>query len=157
MIGTLYRNAGRAGFFNVRWLGGKTGHTVAAAQVQREGKTELVIADALERSRSEREIWSSTYFARHRWPTGYTGVTPDIYAMSMSVRGLDSYVWAEGCIIRGPRAGLLTHAGIPYLPGREKPSVQRVAGLPKGGSVSAAASRGSQQGAFRDKGSTGGG
>jgi hypothetical protein len=31
------------------------------------------------------------------------------------VRGLDSYVWAEGYVVRGAAAGRLVRAGIPYL------------------------------------------
>jgi hypothetical protein len=42
------------------------------------------------------------------------------------VRGLDNYVWAEGYIVRGPNAGTLARAPVPYLPQREKKSVQTV-------------------------------
>ena len=126
MIGSLYRNAGRSGFYCIRWLGGKNGHTVAAAEVRREGKTELVVADGLERSQRDREVWSSDYFRTRRWPTGYTGPMPDVYALSLSVRGLDNYVWVEGYVARGPQAGVVVGAGIPYLPGREKRRIRRI-------------------------------
>ena len=36
------------------------------------------------------------------------------YAMELYVRGLDSYVWLQGYIVRGPNAGWLTTAAIPY-------------------------------------------
>ena len=38
MIGSLYRNAGRSGFYNVRWACGNGGHTVAGAETMRNGK-----------------------------------------------------------------------------------------------------------------------
>jgi hypothetical protein len=135
MIGALYRNAGRSGLYSIRWMGGKEGHAVAAAEVRRDGKTALVIVDGLEQSRRGRETWSSDYFVNHRWPTGYTGAASDVYAMSLSVRGLDNYVWVEGYVAKGPQAGRLLRAGIPYLPGREKPLARRITGSPTGGAT----------------------
>jgi len=57
------------------------------------------------------------------------------------VRGLDNYVWAEGYIIRGPNAGTLVTACVPYLPNRTSNLVQKVlqglipsdAGCPRAG------------------------
>ena len=40
--------------------------------------------------------------------------TPTPYAVELYVRGLDNYLWAEGYIVRGPNAGTLTTARIPY-------------------------------------------
>ena len=118
MVGALYRNAGQAGLYNVRWHSGTAGHSVAAAEVHINGRTELLIADGLERTPAGREIWSAEYFRKHKWPTGYPREAPPAYAMVLSGRGLDSYVFVEGYILRGPNKNLFMRHGIPYLPHR---------------------------------------
>jgi hypothetical protein len=59
------------------------------------------------------EIWPECYYHGHDWPPGLENNSPP-YAAELYVRGLDSYVWAGGYIIRGPNAGWLTKAIIPY-------------------------------------------
>ena len=46
--------------------------------------------------------------------------------MELYVRGIDSYVWAQGYIVRGPNAGWLTTASIPYSKHFLAPSQQKV-------------------------------
>lgn len=120
MIGALYRNAGQEGLYNVRWYSGTAGHSVAAAEVHIKGRTELLIADGLERTPAGREVWSAEYFRKHKWPTGYPFEAPPAYAMLLSGRGLDSYVFVEGYILRGPNKNLFMRHGIPYLPHRKQ-------------------------------------
>jgi len=136
MIGSLYRDAGRGGFFNVRWLCGTVGHTVAAAEIRSGDKVEMVVADGLDASPAGRAVWSPEYFRGHAWPTGYPDKPRPVYAMELSARGLDSYVWVEGCILQGPDAGLHVRPPVPYLPGREKEEI-----IPPSGSSAATAPR----------------
>lgn len=121
MVGTLYRNAGRAGYYSIRWCAGLAGHTVSAAEVARSGGSAIVIVDGLERPETSTELWPHAYAHGHAWPTGYTGFKANIYAVELYARGLDNYVWAEGFIARGPNAGMLLRAFLPYLPNRTKP------------------------------------
>src|SRR3712207_6852879 len=53
------------------------------------------------------------------WSSGVCSSDLNPYCYELYVRGLDSYVWSEGYIARGPRAGTLTTAAVPYLPGRD--------------------------------------
>lgn len=120
MVGTLYRNAGRAGYYSIRWCAGVAGHTVSAAEVPKSGGSAIVIVDGLDRPNTSTELWPYAYARGHAWPTGYTGLKANIYAVELYARGLDNYVWAEGFIARGPNAGMLLRAFLPYLPNRTK-------------------------------------
>jgi hypothetical protein len=126
MIGSLYRNAGHTGFFFVRWCAGVGGHSVAAAAVQENGQRKIYIVDGLEDPKNLGDEWPNAYFQGHAWPAGYTGPTADVYATELYVRGLDSYVWVEGYVIRGPHAGNLARAAIPYLPRHRQEGVTKV-------------------------------
>lgn len=126
MIGTLYRNAGRGGYYSVRWCAGVAGHTVAAAEVRRSGGPAIVMVDGLEKPQTATDLWPYAYTRGHAWPTGYPSIQADVYAAELYARGLDDYVWAEGYIIRGPNAGLLTRTFLPYLPNRATPETRHV-------------------------------
>jgi len=128
VIGCLYRNAGRAGFYNIRWSGGSVGHTVAAAEVTRAGAPAIVIVDALEDAQTATELWPVAYRRGHRWPPAYPGARADLYSVELYTRGLDNYIWVEGYILRGPNAGTFTRAPVPYLPPRPSPGTQRLRG-----------------------------
>jgi len=125
MIGSLYRNAGRAGFYNVRWACGTGGHTLAGAETTRDGKKEIIVVDGLESTPTGRNVWPTAYLKGNRWPTGFPLQQGAAQTVTLNTRGLDSYVWAEGCVIRGRDAGVLVRAGVPYLPGRAKPMITR--------------------------------
>jgi hypothetical protein len=125
MIGSLYRNAGRSGFYNVRWACGSGGHTVGGAETMRNGKKEIVIVDGLESTPTGRDVWPGTYLRGYKWPTGFPLQQGAPQTVTLNTRGLDSYIWAEGCIVRGRDAGLLVRAGVPYLPGRTTPMITR--------------------------------
>ena len=114
MIGAIYRNAGRACFGNVRWSAGTTGHSVAAYLGAENGKRKTLVIDGLMPSASL-EVWPECYFRGHAWPPSLEN-SPPPFAVELYVRSLDSYIWAEGYIVRGPNAGQLTTAKIPYLP-----------------------------------------
>jgi len=126
MVGSLYRNAGRAGYYSIRWCAGLVGHTVAAAEVPRSGGPAIVIVDGLDRPETAPELWPYAYLRGHAWPAGYTGTTAQLYAVELYARGLDDYVWAEGYIVRGPNAGTLARAPLPYLPNRERSETRHV-------------------------------
>ena len=51
---------------------------------------------------------------------------PTPYAVELYLRGLDNYLWGEGYIIRGPNAGTLTTARIPYSTHRQEQSIRKV-------------------------------
>ncbi|MGD9645971.1 MAG: hypothetical protein AB7U73_09670 [Pirellulales bacterium] len=123
MIAALYRNAGHAGIGHVRWSCENFGHSVAAILGQENGRPTVSLADAME-SAWQLERWPDAYFQGHRWPTGLEQY-PNPYCAELYVRGLDNYVWAEGYIIRGPNAGMLYSAAIPYLPGRTASGVRK--------------------------------
>lgn len=126
MIGSLYRNAGHTGFFFVRWCAGVGGHSVAAAEVQENGQRKIYLVDGLEDPENLVDEWPNAYFRGHAWPAGFVGPKADVYATELYVRGLDSYVWVEGYVIRGPHAGNLARAAIPYLPRRCEEGVTKV-------------------------------
>src|SRR5262249_41150514 len=124
MIGALFRNSGRAPFGHVWWSAGTASHSVAA-YLSREGdQTKTLLADGLNPP-SQPEVWPQAYFNGHDWPRGMENNAPP-YCAELYVRGLDNYVWAEGYIIRGPNAGTLVKAGIPYLLLREQPYSTKV-------------------------------
>jgi len=126
MIGSLYRNAGRTGFGFVRLSAGVAGHSVAAAPETDDRPARILLADGLDGSEDPPQEWPNAYFQGHPWPAGYPAQAADFYAAELYVPGIDSYVWAEGYVIRGPNAGNLTRAAIPYLPARSPEGVTRI-------------------------------
>jgi hypothetical protein len=124
MMGAIYRNAGRTRFGNVRWSGEATGHSVAAYLGVENGKARTLLADGLMPTASL-EVWPDCYFRRHDWPPSMES-NPNPYCVELYVRGLDSYVWAEGYVIRGPNAGWLTTVDVPYLPNHRVSSTRKV-------------------------------
>ena len=126
MVGTLYRNAGRAGYYTIRWSAGVTGHTVAAAEVPRSGGPAIAIVDGLDKPQTAAELWPYAYLSGQKWPAGYTGIKAPVHAVELFTRGLDDYVWVEGYVVRGPDAGTLIRASVPYLPNRPPSATLRV-------------------------------
>jgi hypothetical protein len=124
MIGTIFRDAGRTGFGNVRWSSEAATHSTAALLSSKDGKPLTLLLDGMMES-SEPEIWPDAFFNGHAWPSPIEN-NPAPYSLELNVRGLDSYLWAAGYIARGPNAGTLQKASIPYLPGRERGSVEKV-------------------------------
>jgi len=116
IIGALYRNAGRGGFYTVRWCAGVAGHSVAGALIQRDGRSAIGIVDGLGEPQTAAELWPHAYAGGHAWPKGYTGTRGPVYAVELHTRGLDSYVWCQGFIVRGEHARTLVRSAIPYLP-----------------------------------------
>src|SRR2546423_4619507 len=112
MIGAIFRNAGRTRFAHVRWCAETAGHSVAAYVGTENDKPHVMVADGLNPP-AEPEHFPDCYFQGHAWPPGLAG-NPTPYCVELYVRGLDSYIWADGYIIRGANAGDLTSAAIPY-------------------------------------------
>ncbi len=119
MIGSLYRNAGRSGYYCLRLCAGIAAHSASAASTRRAGRETITIADSLAEP-SVRRDWPSAFYRGYTWPREYRGDRGPVFAVELYARGLDSYVLAEGYIIRGPNAGALMRAALPHLPGREK-------------------------------------
>jgi hypothetical protein len=113
MIGTIYNNAGRPGFCNVRWCAESNAHSVAGRVSGVGPNVKIELVDGLNPAPGP-EIWPQSYFHGHAWPPTLAQDQQTPYAVELYVRGLDSYVWAQGYIIRGPNAGWLTTAEIPY-------------------------------------------
>lgn len=111
LIGSLYRNAGYGGFLSIRWCAGPEGHTTAAVEVDHETR-HIALIDGLATPPKMLETWPSAFYRGHQWPPVLAG-SPEVYAVELSGRGLDNYVWMEGYIIRGPSAGTLLRAAIP--------------------------------------------
>jgi hypothetical protein len=124
MVAAMYRDAGHSNLGHVRWSCESFGHSVAAHLGQENGRPAVLLADPMEPS-AQLERWPDAYFHGHRWPTGFEN-NPTPYCAELYVRGLDNYVWAEGYIIRGPHAGTLYSAAVPYLEGRTNQSVRKV-------------------------------
>ncbi len=125
MIGALFRDSGHARFGHIRWTCETGGHSVAAAFIPTpEGGHKTLIMDGLNPTRQP-EIWPDAYFHGHVWPAGMEKF-PTPYAAELYVRGLDNYVWAEGYILRGPNAGNLMKAKVPYLKDRATPETVKV-------------------------------
>lgn len=137
MVAAVYRNAGRPGFLNVRWCRGSSGHTIAGVAVEggeRNGATSeaggaagagprVVTVDSLFAPERAEGAYPDSYFTGHR----------DVYCVELNGRGLDNYVWLEGYVGRGPNAGMLLRAAVPYLPGREEASSRKVHWEPAAG------------------------
>lgn len=125
MIGALFRNSGHGKFAHIRWSSETGGHSVAATFIPTgPGTHKTLIEDGLNPSASP-EVWPDAYFQGHAWPQGMERF-PQPYAAELYVRGLDNYVWAEGYIIRGPNAGTLCKAAIPYFRDRHVASDAKV-------------------------------
>jgi hypothetical protein len=129
IIAGLFRNSGRAPFYNVRWCSGVRGHTVAAAERVRDGAYDIVLVDGLDFAQKAVETWSSAYVDRHPWPAGGPlEDAPPPYAAELYARALDSYVWVEGYIVRGPHAGTFMRADLPYLRPPTGPALAKAPG-----------------------------
>jgi hypothetical protein len=124
MIGAIFRNAGRPRFGHVRWCCETGAHSVAAYLGADHDKLQTRVVDGLMPPETP-EAWPSCYFHGHAWPPGLENNTQP-YAVELYVRGLDSYIWAEGYIVRGPNAGWLTTAAIPYSTHRQQQSTRKV-------------------------------
>jgi hypothetical protein len=125
MIAAIYRNAGRTALGHVWWSAGSASHSVAALLERGpDGKPQTSMIDGLVPG-AALEQWPSAYFRGHDWPAGMQN-NPQPYSAELYVRGIDNYVWAEGFIIRGPSAGLLTQAAIPYLTSRSESTTSTV-------------------------------
>jgi hypothetical protein len=112
MIAAIFRNAGRARLGHVRWCCETSGHSVAAYLGSDNAQTKPLLADGLIPPHKP-DIWPDCYFRGHAWPPGLEANKPP-YAMELYLRGIDSYVWAQGYIVRGPNAGWLITTSIPY-------------------------------------------
>jgi hypothetical protein len=124
MIGGLFRDAGRCGYLSVRLTCGIATHTLSAVETD-EHDGRVVMADSLEPGENL-VAWPAAIFKGQTWPKGYPGPRGPVFAAILCARGLDSYVLAEGYVVRGPHAGELVRVALPHLPGREKASVQKV-------------------------------
>jgi hypothetical protein len=126
MIGAIFRNAGRPRFGHVRWCAETNAHSVAAylGRDSADQRPQTLLEDGLQPT-TQPEHWPDAYFHGHAWPEGLTP-TPTPYAVELYVRGLDSYLWGEGYIVRGPNAGTLTTARIPFFQHRQDQSSQKI-------------------------------
>jgi predicted DNA-binding protein (MmcQ/YjbR family) len=79
----------------------------------------VLLVDGLCAPSQQAELWPDAYFRGHAWPPGLES-SPPPFAVELYSRGLDTYVWAEGYIIRGPNAGTLMRAAIPYSQHRDQ-------------------------------------
>jgi hypothetical protein len=112
MIAAIFRDAGRTRMGHLRWCSESGGHSVAAYLGPDEPGSKPLLADGLIGPRQP-EVWPDCYFRGHEWPPGFESNQPP-YAMELYTRGIDNYVWTQGYIVRGPNAGTLTTAAIPY-------------------------------------------
>lgn len=125
MIGSLFRNAGHAGYYAVRVSCATDGHSLAAAEIADDEGPRIAAVDSL-RSDSRPVAWPSAFFGGLSWPEGYPGPRGPAFSAELTARGLDNYILVEGYIIRGRHAGTLVRAAVPYMPGRDKPSAEKV-------------------------------
>lgn len=123
LIGALYRDSGRAGFYNLRLSSGTVGHTVAAVRVDAGGQTRMVAADGLDLDQKAPELWPQDYLGGYCWPAGKFEKEPPPFAAELHVRGLNSYVWVEGYVLRGDNKGAFLQTKIPYLPELPRPDL----------------------------------
>jgi len=126
LIGALYRNAGRSGFYNIRLSAGAAAHSLAAARIVENGTPTVVVVDGLDEAQFTARVWPDAFFAGYAWPAGYTGTKAPVHAAELYGRGLDSYIWVAGYILRGPSAGKFQSLTIPYLAPRPLPTPERV-------------------------------
>lgn len=119
MIGAIYRNAGGTGFCELRECRGGPSHTVAGILCgSGNGHTVFSVDGLLPNHRGTRT-----------WPNSYFRSTRE-YCVEVYCRGLDTSLWSGGYIVCGPHAGTRMQAAIPYLPGRETATEQKVFGGP---------------------------
>jgi hypothetical protein len=128
MISAIFRNAGRTHLGHVRWCCETGGHSVAAYMGMLDSGGKGLLADGLTPPHDP-EVWPDCYFHGHAWPPGLERPEQP-YAMELYVRGIDSYIWCQGYIVRGPNAGSLTTAAIPYSSHFLNASTQKVYGGP---------------------------
>ena len=124
MIAGLYRNSGRGGVYNVHLSCAVASHSVAGVGMVLGGKRVVALSDSLV-AQDAGDLWPQAYFRGFAWPEGYPGSRGPVFSAEMCVRGLDNYVFAEGYVVRGPHAGLLARAAVPYLPERSKTVITR--------------------------------
>jgi len=113
----LFRNSGRPNIGHVRLTAATAGHAVAAYLGDESNGNQVVVSDPLKPGDTPQK-WPDAYFHGATWPE-FLQNNPAPSAAELYVRGLDSYVWAEGYVIRGKYAGTLVKTPIPYLPGRQ--------------------------------------
>lgn len=126
MVGSLFRNAGRAGYYSIRLSSGLVGHSLAAAEVATADGAAIATADGLGPPQDSARFWPDAFFNGWQWPEWWQGQRYDMYTAELYARGLDNYVWVEGYVIRGPNAGTLVRASVPYLPNRAPAATVRV-------------------------------
>ncbi len=126
LIGTLYRNAGHAGFYNVRWNAGRRGHSVGAVATDRPGRPKYWVIDGLDEPGVPAAPWPEVYVDRMPWPGRLAEDAPPVWTVEVFGRGLESYIWVEGYVVRGPEAGSLVQQAVPYLPAQARSGVARV-------------------------------
>lgn len=125
MIGALFRNAGHSGYYCLRLCAGVAGHSLSAVHTQTNGRQTITIVDPLV-GPTVRQNWPEAFFGGYGWPRGYPDTRGPVCAVELNARGLDNYLLAEGYVVRGPNAGILMRAALPYLPGREKADTRKV-------------------------------
>ena len=125
MIGAIFSNSGRPRFGHIRWCAETNAHSVAAFMSSQDGVRKTLVVDGLQPASSTPEEWPQCYFHGHAWPAGMEA-SPTPYCCELYVRGLDNYIWAEGYIVRGPNAGKLMTAKVPYSTQRPEDTETRV-------------------------------
>jgi hypothetical protein len=110
----------------VLWFSESASHAIAASTVvTTENRLQTSLVDGMMPPMQQPEVWPDAYFAAHPWPAPFEKKNSP-YATELHVRGLDTFVFAEGYIARGPNAGTLVRTAIPYLPLRNKSSSEKV-------------------------------
>ena len=97
----------------------------AVAQAKADDKPAVRIYDGLLASSECPETFPQCYFKGHAYPPGMEN-NPPPYCAEVYIRGLDSYVWSEGYIIRGPNAGTFSTAGIAYSAHHREQKTEKV-------------------------------
>ena len=127
MIGALYRNAGRTGFYNILLAGGGGCHAMAAARVDDNGRPAIVAVDGLDTAQLSAARWPDAFFQDGiGWPAGYPRTRYPIRTAELYGRGLETYLWLEGYILRGLHAGHFQVAAVPYLPEHPRPDPEQL-------------------------------
>ncbi len=125
LIGALYRNAGHGEYYIARLRCGTTGHSVGVIPVDRNDREKMRVLDPLTLP-APGARWPASYFRGINWPERYPGRRAPLFAAELYCRGLDGYIFAQGYVVRGPHAGKLLQAGIPYLPDRQASTCTRI-------------------------------
>jgi hypothetical protein len=125
MVGAIFRNAGRPRFGNVRICAGTFAHSVGCFMGRTsDDQPQTIVADPLDPSHLASE-WPKMYFEGYTWPPEMQNPSKP-YAAEMYGRGIDNYIWLEGYIIRGPNAGTLMAARIPFSTHRRQEKAEKV-------------------------------